>query len=109
MTIDKYIRNLIMQLRNPTETTNINKIRAMLTYARAYKQGEEGLKRYRHKAIAAEISRKHDMDAQIAIGFNKDICPEEYAAYQAFRAECKVKVDANMTKLEKEITNILLQ
>lgn len=103
MNINKYIHSLIKQLREPDETTNINEVRAKLAYARAYKNGDEALKRYRDRAIAAEIGKTHDKDAQFAILFNKETEPKEYEAYQAFRAECKARVDARMDGYKKEL------
>lgn len=103
MNINKYIHTLIKQLREPTEGTDREAVRARLAYARAYRQGEDALKRYRDKAIAAEIGKVHDKDAQIAILANEHIYPEEYEAYQAFRAECKAKVDADIATLRAEL------
>lgn len=103
MKINKYIHTLIKQLREPTEGTDRDALRARLAYARAYRQGEDALKRYRDKAIAAEIGKVRDKDAQIAILANEHIYPEEYEAYQTFRVECKAKVDAEISELASEL------
>ena len=58
---------------------------------------------------AAEIAKVHDRDAQLAILFNEHIHPEEYEAYQAFRAECKAAVNAKMATLKAELEAILNQ
>lgn len=104
MNIKTYIFRLTKQMREGNAPEDA---RTKLAYARAYMQGEEGLNRYRDRAIAAKISKTYNQDAQLAILFNKDTHPDEYEAYQAFRAECKVAVDAEMKTLKEELEAIL--
>lgn len=104
MNIRTYIFKLAKQMREGNAPADA---RVKLSYARAYMQGEAGLTRYRDRAIAAEIAKVHDRDAQLAILFNKDIHPEEYEAYQAFRAECKNTVDASIKMLKAELESII--
>lgn len=103
MNINKYIHTLMKQLREPSDTTNLSEVREKLAYARAYRQGEEALKRYRDRAIEREIGKTHSEGAQIAILFNKDKHPDEYEAYQTLRTECKARVDAKMEKLKTDL------
>ena len=104
MNIRHYIITLARQIR---ERTAPEDARVKIAYARAYMKGEEGLNSYRDRAIAAKIGKTYNQDAQLAILFNKDIHPDEYEAYQAFRAECKVAVDAEMKTLKEELEAIL--
>lgn len=76
-------------------------------YASAYDRGECALKLYRNKEIEREIGRKYSEGAQIAILYNKDSDPDEYAAYQIFRAECKAKVDLHIAELHAELMEFL--
>ena len=60
------------------------------------------LERYRGSLIANELySRGYDINYQIAIGFDKDTKPEEYAHYQSVRAECKALVDKRFAEIEQ--------
>ena len=104
MSIRKYIFNLTNQMREGTASVDA---RTKLAYARAYMQGEEGLNRYRDRAIASKIAKVYNQDAQLAILFNKDTHPDEYGEYQMFRAECKSAVDAEMAALKAELENAL--
>ena len=54
--------------------------------------------------ISRLIRAKYPLSAQIAILMDRDTKPAEFAAYQAFRAECKAKVDAELARLESEVT-----
>ena len=83
-------------------------LRTRLQYANAYAKGESGLDALRSKKIEAMIAKKHSIGEQIAILYNKETCPDEYAAYQAFRAECKSKVDAIMAAFRVELEAALL-
>ena len=61
------------------------------------------LERYRGQLIANELShRGYDINYQIAIGFDKDLKPEEYARYQNVRTEVKAQVDAQFAEMELE-------
>ena len=106
MNIKAYIHNLAKQMRERTAPEDAH---TKLAYARAYMQGEVGINRYRDRAIAAKIGKTYNQDAQLAILFNKDIHPDEYEAYQAFRVECKAKVDSEMKTLKEELEAILNQ
>lgn len=72
--------------------------RELFAYAQAYRKGEEGLKAFRRRLISKEINAKYDSNAQIAILFNAESEPHEYATYQAFRIECKARADATMER-----------
>ena len=61
------------------------------------------LKQYRASLIEAEIGKRYTIGAEIALTNDKDIKPTEYAEYQAYRAECKAKVDEELEKLEAQI------
>ena len=104
MNIRTYIYNLHKQIREGTAPEDV---RTKIVYARAYMNGEEALTRYRDRAIAAKIGKTYNQDAQLAILFNKDVHPDEYEAYQAFRVECKAAVDAEMQILKEELEAVL--
>lgn len=104
MTIKQYLYNLMKQAR---EGDRSPETREKIAYARAYIQGDEALNKYRDRAIAREIGKTYDSDAQLAILFNKDSHPEEYEAYQVFRAECKAKVDAELEAKKAELEDIV--
>jgi ribosomal protein S13 len=59
------------------------------------------LDRYRASLIEALIAKKYSIGAEIALTNDKDIKLEEYAAYQAYRAECKERVDGWFTEMEQ--------
>lgn len=59
------------------------------------------LKRYRDSLIEIEMGKKYTPGAEIALINDKDIKPDEYAEYQAYRAECKAKVDKWFAEMEK--------
>lgn len=64
------------------------------------------LERYRGNLVAAELNKRgYDINYQIAIGFDKDTKPVEYAAYQRVRAECKDIVDGWFAEMEININN----
>ena len=59
------------------------------------------LERYRGHWIAVELNnRGYDINYQIAIGFDKEEKPEEYAAYQAARADVKKYIDSLFAQIE---------
>lgn len=78
--------------------TKVDKI-AYQTYKASGK-----LERYRGQLIANELNyRGYDINYQIAIGFDKEEKPEEYAAYQAVRAEVKEYIDVLFEQMERSI------
>lgn len=103
MNIKKYRHELVLQLRETRDARLRNELSNKIGFISAYINGEKAIKRYRDRAISAEIGKTHDKDAQLAILFNKEAEPEEYEAYQALRAECKARVDAKMAKLKAEL------
>ena len=109
MNIKQYVFKIRTQIASANPTEDISALQRKLQYAQAYMRGEEGLKQYRARAVAAKIERVHNKDAQLAILFNEHIHPEEYEAYQAFRVECKAAVDAEMAALKAELEVILNQ
>lgn len=105
MTISEYLKkSTIAYVKGGKDAELLPK----LQYARAYAKGESGLDAFRSKKIESMIAEKHSIGEQIAILYNKETCPDEYAAYQAFRAECKSKVDASMADLRVELEAALL-
>ena len=54
--------------------------------------------------ISRLIRARYPLSAQIAILMDRDTKPAEFEAYQAFRADCKAKVDAELAELEREVT-----
>ena len=61
------------------------------------------VERFRGDEISRRIAKKYPLSAQIALLMDKDIKPEEWSAYQAFRAEVKAQVDAEISITEAEI------
>jgi ribosomal protein S13 len=59
------------------------------------------LDRYRASLIEALIAKKYSIGAEIALTNDKNIKLEEYAVYQAYRAECKDRVDGWFDEMEK--------
>lgn len=78
-----------------------------IQYARAYMSGEEALDKLRGRLIDKELGARHDHAAQIAILFNKETAPTEYAQYQSFRSVCKANVDAEMATLRASLLEAL--
>lgn len=109
MNIKQYVIKLRAQIASANPAEDSSALRRKLQYAQAYARGEEGLKQYRARAVAAKIEQVHNKDAQLAILFNEHIHPEEYEAYQAFRVECKAAVSAEMAVLKAELEAILNQ
>lgn len=81
MTIGRYIFNLKEQASKSESIEEQEAIKAKIAYAMAYKNGEQGLKNYRDRAIVSAICRKYSRDDQLAILFNEKTKPEEYAVY----------------------------
>ena len=69
-------------------------------YLLAKKNGLHEL--YRGDAISRKIAKKYPLSAQIALLMDKDKKPEEWAAYQEYRAKVKAKVDAKIAMFEQE-------
>lgn len=107
MTINEYIHKLMREIPNDPEASMT--IQAKLSFARAYARGDGGLKQYRGRLISAEIAKKYSIDAQIAVMYNRDIEPEQYEEYQAYRAECKAIVDAKMALRKEELESALAE
>lgn len=98
--LDKYINELKIKTFRSIATAEE---RELFAYAQAYRRGEEGLKAFRDRLIAKEINATYDRDAQLAILFNKDTKPYEYATHQAFRVSCETKADKRMAELKAEL------
>lgn len=56
----------------------------------------------RSREIAARICAKHTRDDQLALLMDKDKKPEEWNAYQAFRAVVKAEVDAEIEQISAD-------
>ena len=67
-------------------------------------KASDTLELIRGDEISRLIRARYPLSAQIAILMDRDTKPAEFAAYQAFRAECKAKVDAELARLESEVT-----
>ena len=102
--LDKYINELRAKIFSTDATAED---RELFAYAQSYKKGEEGLKAFRDRLIAKEINATYDRDAQLAILFNKDEEPYEYATYQAFRVSCKANADTVMANLKIKLETLL--
>ena len=63
------------------------------------------LERFRGDEISWRIAKKYPLSAQIALLMDKDIKYGEWCDYQAFRAQVKADVDAEITAFETN-TNI---
>jgi hypothetical protein len=105
MTINQYLYGLITRKRESTNLDERKVLKDKIDFARAYRNGT--IEAYRSRAIEREIGVKFSQGAQLAILFNKDTRPLEYADYQAFRAECKLKVDAKIAAMSAEISKTL--
>ena len=57
--------------------------------------------------ISALIRKRYPLSAQIAILMDRDAKPGEYEAYQAFRAECKANVDAEIEDMERYLNEVI--
>ena len=82
--------------------------RLLFAYVKAYCKGEAALEKYRDRLVVKEINAVYDTNAQLAFLFNQVLKPDEYAAYQAFRVECKAKADATMARLKAELEKAVL-
>jgi hypothetical protein len=61
------------------------------------------LERFRGDEISRLIRKKYPLSAQIALLMDRDTKPEEFKEYQAYRQECKEKVDAEIEKIKAEV------
>jgi len=60
------------------------------------------LERFRGDEISRLIRKKYPLSAQIALLMDREAKPEEFEEYQAYRAECKSRVDACLAEFESE-------
>ena len=67
-------------------------------YLLAKKNGK--LEKLRSDEIARRISAKYSFNDQIAVLMDKDIKPDEWSAYQDFRAKVKDDVDKEFAEFE---------
>lgn len=74
-------------------------------YLLAKKNGERAAKLCRGDEISKRISKKYPISEQMAIGFNKEEEPEEYAAYQEYRKKIKTEVDAEIALFDETAKN----
>lgn len=65
----------------------------------------DDLDRFRGDEISRRIAKKYPLSAQIALLMDKDLKYTEWCEYQAFRAQVKADVDAEITAFETN-TNI---
>lgn len=68
-------------------------------YELAKKNGK--LEKFRSDEISKRISAKYSFSNQIAILMDKDTKPDEWNAYQEFRAKVKAEVDEEFNALEE--------
>lgn len=64
------------------------------------------LERFRGDEISRELAKRYPLSAQIALLMDKEDKPEEWNLYQAFRAEVKAKVDAEIAAIEAEFEEV---
>lgn len=102
MTIKTYIHTIGKQLRDSEDKAERRALQAKLTYAMAYRKGT--LDEYRDRAIEREIGKIYSKRAIDNIGGEHS---EENKAYQAFRAKCEAKVDADIATLAADIQSAL--
>ena len=69
-------------------------------YLLAKKNGK--VEKLRSDEISKRISVKYSPSDQIAIIMDKDTKPDEWTAYQEFRANVKAEVDKELSALEEE-------
>ena len=58
------------------------------------------VEKFRGDEISRRISQKYPLSAQIAILMDKDTKPNEWNAYQEFRAKVKAEVDKEISNIE---------
>ena len=69
-------------------------------YLLAKKNGQ--VERFRGDEISRRIAKEYPLSAQIALLMDKDTKADEWATYQAFRAQVKDDVDKEIVALEGE-------
>ena len=69
-------------------------------YLIAKKNGK--LDKFRSDEISRRISAKYSFSDQIAILMDKDTKPDEWNAYQEYRAKVKAEVDNELSAFEEE-------
>ena len=67
-------------------------------YLIAKKNGK--LEKLRSDEIARRISARYSLNDQIAVLMDKDVKPNEWNVYQAFRANVKAEVDREFKEFE---------
>lgn len=60
------------------------------------------LDKFRSDEISRRISAKYSFNDQIAILMDKDVKPDEWNAYQEFRAKVKADIDGEISAFERE-------
>ena len=60
------------------------------------------LERFRGDEISRRIAKEYPLSAQIALVMDKDEKPEEWRAYQEYRARVKEEVDRKLAACDKE-------
>lgn len=60
------------------------------------------LDRFRGDEISRRIAEEYPLSAQIALLMDKDVKPEEWESYQAFRNKIKAEVDIEIKALNSE-------
>ena len=58
---------------------------------------------WRRAEIEKLMAKRYTTGAEIAILADKDTKPVAYAKHQAYRAECKATVDADIVRLKAEV------
>lgn len=101
MTMNEYIKSLRMKIANAESPKEMAEVSQKLEFVYAVIKGTEN--QFRGRLVASLIKDKYDEDAQFAILFNEHLKPEEYATYQAYRVECKVRADEIIAKLRAEV------
>ena len=61
------------------------------------------LKEYRASLVETETGKRYTIGAQLDLINDKESEPTEHAKYQAYRAECEAKVDAEMLAIKTEL------
>ena len=74
-------------------------------YLLAKKNGK--LEKLRSDEVARRVCKKYSYNDQIDVLADKDTKPDEWNAYQAFRAKVKAEVDKEISALEEEQTNAI--
>ena len=101
MKMNEYIKSLRMKIANAESPKEMAEVSQKLEFAYAVIKGTES--HFRDRLIASLIKEKYNADAQLAILFNEHLKPDEYATYQAYRVECKVRADEIIAKLHAEV------